>query len=127
MDPKDEFGEGIDLFNREYFFECHDVLEELWMRERGDHRDFYKGLIQIAGGFHHHQNDNPRGAVALLRKGSGYLRKYGSRFLGVDLEDLLAKVDVAIVQIERLRNGRSDREDVAFPKIRYEGGWTPSE
>ena len=29
--PKNHLREGIELFNRERFFECHEVLEEAWL------------------------------------------------------------------------------------------------
>ena len=40
--------EFIACFNRQAYFEAHDVLEEFWLITRGEKRDFYKGLIQTA-------------------------------------------------------------------------------
>jgi hypothetical protein len=42
-------------FNAGYYYEAHDVLEELWLAEgkTAENCAFYKGLIQIAGGFVH--------------------------------------------------------------------------
>ena len=52
MEPQDDprFIKGIDEFNRQLFFECHETLEELWLEERGEDRKFYQGIIQIAAG-----------------------------------------------------------------------------
>jgi hypothetical protein len=42
-------------FNRQLYYEAHDVLEELWLTEGkdGPNHAFYKGLIQAAGAFVH--------------------------------------------------------------------------
>ena len=43
-----QYVEAIELFNQEEFFECHDVLEELWAETQGGEKKFYQGLIQLA-------------------------------------------------------------------------------
>ncbi|MEM6883615.1 MAG: DUF309 domain-containing protein [Verrucomicrobiota bacterium] len=42
-------------FNAGSYYEAHDVLEEIWLAEgpAAKNYSFYKGLIQIAGGFVH--------------------------------------------------------------------------
>lgn len=41
-------------FNRGDYYEAHDVLEHLWLRDKtGPDGAFYQGLIQLAGGFVH--------------------------------------------------------------------------
>jgi predicted metal-dependent hydrolase len=42
-------------FNAACYYEAHDVLEHLWLKEGPSSPDycFYKGLIQLAGGFVH--------------------------------------------------------------------------
>jgi hypothetical protein len=45
----------FECFNQGRYYEAHDVLEHLWLkdgRKAPDYR-FYKGLIQLAGGFVH--------------------------------------------------------------------------
>lgn len=52
-------------FNTERdYYVCHDVLEELWLEEGRE--PFYQGLLQVAVGLHHLQNDNRNGAYKLL-------------------------------------------------------------
>jgi predicted metal-dependent hydrolase len=45
----------FECFNRQDYYEAHDVLEELWLSQGKDCADyaFYKGLIQGAGAFVH--------------------------------------------------------------------------
>lgn len=41
-------------FNRQEYYEAHDILEDLWL-ERGKKAGLFKGLIQLAGAFVHMQ------------------------------------------------------------------------
>src|SRR2546427_13206132 len=101
----DPFRDGIRLFNEEYFFEAHEHLEGLWHQERGEGRAFLQGLIQICAGFHHFQNGNLIGAVALLQRGPEKMRKYPGLYMGIDAATLLAQVEMARQRIERMRRG----------------------
>ena len=66
-------------FNRGDYYEAHDVLEALWLRERGRPNDaFYKGLIQLAGAFVHLQKNRLRPADALFRLAESNLARYPS-------------------------------------------------
>lgn len=64
-------------FNRGDYFEAHEVLEALWLEERGrpDAR-FYQGLIQLAGAFVHLQKNRLQPADALLRLAETNLAAY---------------------------------------------------
>ncbi|MCL4788212.1 MAG: DUF309 domain-containing protein [Verrucomicrobia bacterium] len=67
----------FDGFNRQQFYEAHDVLEELWLADRhGSNGAFYKGLIQLAGAFVHLQKARLRPAAALFKLARGNLEKY---------------------------------------------------
>ena len=117
MDTEMLLDEGIDLFNRHYFFEAHDVWEEIWQKERGNLRDFFKGLIHLAGGFHHYTNGNYRGSAALLASGIGYLKPHMPERMGIDLSAILPEVESQRERIVRLRDGLSEKEDVGFLTI----------
>jgi predicted DCC family thiol-disulfide oxidoreductase YuxK len=65
------------LFNRQKFYEAHDVLENLWLPDRhGANGNFYKGLIQLAGAFVHLQKNRLRPAAALFKLAQANLEKY---------------------------------------------------
>jgi len=69
-------------FNRQWFFEAHEVLEVLWLAERsGPDADFFKALIQLAAAFVHVQKGRPGPAKALFRLAQAHL----CRFPGVHL------------------------------------------
>lgn len=86
------FGRGLAQFNDRLFFECHDTLEEIWTGMRGAPRDFFQGLIQIAVGFYHLGNGNRAGARSLLLRSLERLRRYPTRYAGVELEPLRREV-----------------------------------
>ncbi len=82
----------FECFNRQMFYEAHDVLEELWLAEgkTGANYGFYKGLIQFAGAFVHLQKDRLRPAAALFKLSRTYLEKYSSPHQRLDVGNVLA-------------------------------------
>src|SRR4029079_18573679 len=67
----------FECFNRQLFFEAHEVLEELWLADRhGANGNFYKGLIQLAGAFVHLQKERPGPATALFKLAQANLQQY---------------------------------------------------
>ena len=68
--------EGIALFNRGEFFECHEVLEDLWREEDAPVRALYQGVIQIGVALHHLRRGNWRGAVKLLTAGTEKVARF---------------------------------------------------
>jgi len=81
------------LFNARLFFEVHELLEGAWKPAGGSLRTFLQGLIQIAVGFHHLENDNSRGAVSLLAEGFAKLQRFGPEAYGVELAEFCAATE----------------------------------
>ena len=113
----DMIEEGIRLFNERYFFEAHEVLEDVWHLERGEPRLFLQGLIQICAAYHHFQNGNLVGAVTLLQRGADKMRRYPPRYLGIDASELIAHVDEDRKRIERMQTGAEPEAPLSFPRI----------
>jgi predicted metal-dependent hydrolase len=83
----------FDCFNRQHFYEAHDVLEALWLaRRHGPNGDFFKGLIQLAGAFVHVQKNRPGPAGALLRLARANLEKYPARHQQLDQAAVFALI-----------------------------------
>jgi predicted metal-dependent hydrolase len=91
---------GIRLFNDEEFFQCHEVLEEAWMPERGRRRLFLQALIHLAVGFYHCQRANPVGAGHQLRKGLKKLAAWLPSCEGIDTARLHRDALAALERIE---------------------------
>ncbi|ALP35183.1 hypothetical protein ASL14_02310 [Paenibacillus sp. IHB B 3084] len=75
-------------FNRDRdYFECHEVLEELWLKL--DRDPVYKGLLQIAVGLYHFRNGNFRGGHMLLDSAVHKLEHASPQALGINMEKLV--------------------------------------
>jgi hypothetical protein len=84
-------------FNRQQYYEAHDVLEHLWLQTHDANSAFYKGLIQFAGAFvhlqkqflrPHHPKDGLRArpAVRLFHLAARNLSPYRPSHLHLDVE-----------------------------------------
>ena len=91
--PKDLLREGIELFNREQFFECHEVLEEAWLEAYGEQKTFLQALIQVAVALHHLRQGNLTGARRLLTAGREKLSAFTPQREAVDVTGLLAALE----------------------------------
>jgi predicted metal-dependent hydrolase len=83
-----KIAEGVQLFNSKKYFETHEVLEEVWLKTKGEQKLFLHGLIQIAAAFHHQTRRNPAGFRSLLEKGLKKLENFAEDEEGIDLGDL---------------------------------------
>jgi hypothetical protein len=91
----------FDHFNRGLFYESHDVLEQLWLKDRhGPNGDFYKGLIQLAGAFVHLQKERLRPAAALFKLAAANLRKYPSHHEHLEIVAVLKLIEHWLGRLE---------------------------
>ncbi|HWA24780.1 MAG TPA: DUF309 domain-containing protein [Lacunisphaera sp.] len=86
----EQYLEGLRLFNEEDFFECHDVLEELWSETLGEEKKFYQGLIQASVALFHFGNGNLGGARKMYETARKCLEPYGDVYGGIDLKQFRA-------------------------------------
>lgn len=105
--------QGIDLFNAGEFWEAHEAWEGAWMPHRKEPgSDFFKGLIQVAAGWHHYGKRNRSGALIKWGTGADYLRPFLPSAHGVDVQPLVAQTDAA-----RDRLGAADWVDLTPPRL----------
>jgi len=91
----------FECFNRQLFYEAHEVLEELWLGQRqGPNALFYKGLIQLAGAFVHLQKSRPQPAAALFRLAQANLQKYPGVHERLDVEGTLRMIAEWLPRLE---------------------------
>lgn len=68
-DHLEKMKEGVELFNQQMYWECHEVLEDLWMEDRNDSaRNVYWGVIQVAAACIHYRDNNVIGARGMIYK-----------------------------------------------------------
>jgi len=117
--PPGQLLQGIREFNNQEWFECHETVEDLWIGESGEVRDFYQGIIQTAVALHHWRNGNFGGTVSLLKGGAGYLRRVSEACQWVDVAALIADADRMRTALEELgRERMADLEPDLLPLIK---------
>jgi uncharacterized protein len=119
MEPQDDprLHKGIDEFNQQLFFECHETLEEIWLEEHGEDRKFYQGIIQIAAGYYKLQQGVPAGAIKLWRMGLAKIEPYSPVYLGVELASFSAAVKRNLDELEALQPTATDSPPIAAPTL----------
>lgn len=117
-----KFEDGIRKFNDGQFYECHDILEDVWFEIRGSSRRFYQGLIHLAVGFYHlTHRKNLNGTLSQLNKGINKLSEYSPEFQGVEIENLLKRVSHCVRDIEQMNEGKKiEFDSKKIPKIMFE-------
>jgi predicted metal-dependent hydrolase len=114
----ERFRKGINKFNSFSFYECHDILEDVWFDIRGPSRRFYQGLIHLAVGFYHIlERENPKGAISQLSKGIVKLNDFKPGFQGIELSSLLNEIEKCIELIKK--EGPSGFDKRYIPKIKF--------
>ncbi len=112
--------EGIELFNEQKYWECHESLEDLWMEDKNDSaRYIYWAIIQVAAACIHYRDSKIIGAQGMINKAREKFRR--SRDLHVltplvlkyldweELEKLVAQIkekDAKLEDFEELYNFR---------------------
>jgi len=122
-------------FNRGDYYEAHDVLESLWLEQgrEAESAAFFKGLIQLAGGFvhmrkhHEHPTHRVHGkrlgpAARLLELAEKNIRPYGDVWEGLEIGPILdlAKEMIRELEAEGFRKnpwGPEKKPKIGLPKI----------
>jgi hypothetical protein len=98
----EEVRRGVVLFEVGLYFACHEYFETLWGRTGDAASDLYQGIIQIAVAMRHLESHNVRGAMILLHRGIGRLRRYPAMYQGLPLAAWLERLAVLLQHLEAL-------------------------
>ena len=110
----ERFRHGIAHFNREEFYDAHEVWEDVWRESSGPEKKFLQGLIQVAVSFHHHSTGNFVGARSLLVRARRNIEAYQQGSPGIAVPDLLESLN-------RCQAALADgSREVPFPEIDLE-------
>lgn len=125
MNDQDGLALGIEQFNRQDFYGCHDTLEAVWLGADPGEKNFYQGILQIAVAHYHLSNHNWRGAVVLLGEGIRRLKAFRPSHQGVNTEALLQASAVLLSQLQQVEPEAlpgwlaPDRGCYQFPHIEW--------
>ena len=112
---RERFLEGIALFNRGEFFDCHEALEEVWLELSGERKKFLQGLIQVAVALHHLRNGNRVGAERLLAAAVEKLAGDSPERVLIDVDALLA----SLAQLREQIHAGESSPATAVPQIHW--------
>ena len=114
-------------FNHQQFYQAHDLLEDLWLPDRhGPDGAFYKGLIQLAGGFVLLQKNRLGPADRVFQLAEANLRPYPGRHHAIELAPVL---DLLATWREKLRREQFTINPLATsgpPLLAWPDGANPS-
>lgn len=82
------------------YFECHEVMEELWLEE--GRNPVFQGLLQIAVGLYHYRNGNVSGSIKLFSQGIAKLEREPEVLHGIQLGKLVEEARVYTAKLQRL-------------------------
>ncbi|WP_139490798.1 DUF309 domain-containing protein [Brevibacillus dissolubilis] len=87
----EQYYQFFEKFNQGEYYECHDLLEEIWMEQK--HNKFLQGLLQLAVGIYHLECGNIKGARFMFTNSRKYLHKYAPRFWDLNVDDVLTYLE----------------------------------
>jgi uncharacterized protein len=113
-----EFWQGVEEFNQQEFYDCHDTLEALWMEAPEPEKKFYQGILQIAVGLYHLSQKNWKGAVILMGEGLGRLDYYYPDYSGINVEQFM---DETTQLLKALQNAGAEKVEEFLPLMQPQG------
>ena len=102
-----EFWQGVEEFNQQQFYACHDTLEAIWIEAPEADKRFYQGILQVAVGCYHLSNNNWRGAVILLGEAVRRLCDYLPDYHNVDVGILLEQSNQLLQTLQQIEPERA--------------------
>ncbi|USG66857.1 DUF309 domain-containing protein [Brevibacillus ruminantium] len=91
MSYPEQYHQFIELFNKKEYYECHDLLEEIWMEDKSN--KFLQGLLQMAVGLYHFSGGNIKGARWMFTNSRKYLTPYSPRYWDLDVDEVLSYLE----------------------------------
>ncbi len=93
---------AINKFNEADYFECHEILEDIWFDVRDDSRNFYQGLLHISVAFYHlTKKNNFKGTLIQLNKAIEKLDSYKVVYSGIDVPKLAAQIKRISIKLKK--------------------------
>ena len=83
------------------WFPAHEAWETAWKQARAtDEAELFKGLSQMGAGFVHLLRGNAHGAVTLLRRAAGRVRRYPPGTRGIRTDALAERLEAEARRVE---------------------------
>ena len=94
--------EGLRLFNAGKYFEAHEALEDAWNAEKGEVRELYRGILQIAVVYLHITRRNYNGAIKVYARSQRWMQNWPEICRGIEVGKLRENAEAVITEVRRL-------------------------
>jgi len=101
VDKEEALAEGIQLFNEERFWECHEALEQAWHVSKGVERDAIQSIILTAAAFVHYQKGEDEICLSILKRARAKMTS-AKIYDRIDLERLESNIE-GILESDKIR------------------------
>jgi predicted metal-dependent hydrolase len=113
--------QGLRLFNAGKYFEAHEALEDAWNAEKGQVRELYRGILQIAVVYLHVTRGNYNGALKVYGRSQRWIRDWPELCRGIYVGGLRKDAEIVITEVQRLGMEKISEFDLSLLKpVRWE-------
>ena len=86
VEKEKAISEGVDYFNNERFWECHEILEGVWKNCDGNEKFLVQGLILVAAGLVHYQKDEDSICISIFNRALEKLENSNGEYHNIDID-----------------------------------------
>ena len=88
VEKEKAISEGVDYFNNERFWECHEILEGVWKNCDGNEKFLVQGLILVAAGLVHYQKDEDSICISIFNRALEKLENSNGQYHNIDIDKI---------------------------------------
>ena len=88
VEKEKAISEGVDYFNNERFWECHEILEGVWKNSDGNEKFLVQGLILVAAGLVHYQKDEDPICLSIFNRALEKLANSDGQYHNIDIDKI---------------------------------------
>jgi predicted metal-dependent hydrolase len=117
-----EFLQGVQLFNKGYYWEAHETWEEMWRDQSGTGKSFMETFVQLAEGYSFAKKGKTDSAQYLFSKAMKKFQDYRQVQCQVSIPDIVQDIERAVGEINSFRrNGTTHFTLSSAPVIVFNG------
>ncbi len=106
----------FEKFNTGEYYECHDLLESIWLGDRENR--YLQGMLQMAVGIYHYEYGNVKGARLMFQSALIYLQKYRPYYWGVNVEVVIEYIEQLLRHLPNVKQiALEQAKENPLPKI----------
>ena len=88
VEKEKAISEGVEYFNNERFWECHEILEGVWKNCDGNEKFLVQGIILVAAGLVHYQKDEDSICISIFNRALEKLENSNGEYHNIDIDKI---------------------------------------